>query len=109
MEIKLCIDDCFELAAIAAQDKAAELAGNWYPCGFAWVNIIGARGNLRKELLACQGIHQNNFEAGLTVWAPSAQFTQSMEIKIAACRAFANELIKHLPKTVRVEVYSRID
>lgn len=100
-----------ELKAIlnAAQDAGAQAAreaysanGNtdWDACGFAWVNIykhngkrIDGRSKLAKTLKAA-GVRQD-WQRIFQVWNAGGYGGQSITIKEAACRAYADVLKQH--------------
>lgn len=87
------IQDAKNFARAATQKYLDEHPGEWYPCGFAWVNIKPARGPLVKMLKALQIGSTDSYNGGYTVWNPSDNPTQSMEAKAAGARAFAKVLV----------------
>jgi hypothetical protein len=60
------------------------------PCGFAWVNIKPAIGQVAKALVARNLARKDSYEGGVTVWV--SQFDQSWERKRAFAHAFAQVL-----------------
>ena len=60
------------------------------PCGFAWVNVKPANGQVAKALVAAGMARKNSYAGGVTVWV--SEYNQSMARKEAHARAFANVL-----------------
>jgi hypothetical protein len=60
-------------------------------CGFAWVDISNGRDPFvnwcRKN-----NVGKKHWQKGWQIWNPSANFTQSMDVKEAGSRAFAQVL-----------------
>jgi len=101
------VEDIVNIKAIAEQSaKTAQhdflqqwndsTGGNAYGepvyCGFAWANIYGIKGNtkLGKRLKAA-GLEQDYTKA-YSVWNPGQYHGQSMDVKEAGARAYANVL-----------------
>lgn len=103
----IAIDMAMEKAAEATQAYLDAHPDQWYPCGFAWVNIRPARGALAKVLkdrkLASPGVY-----GGLMVYNPSKNNTQCMDAKEAGARAFV-DFMKPLYPTYKISVGTRID
>lgn len=60
------------------------------PCGFAWINIKPANGQVAKELVKRSLARKDGYEGGVTVWV--SHFDQSWERKRAFAQAFAQVL-----------------
>lgn len=60
------------------------------PCGFAWVNVKPANGQVAKLLVSRGMARRSEYEGGVTVWV--TQFNQSWERKRAYAQAFASVL-----------------
>ena len=77
-----------------------------YPCGFAWVEIYGVKGNTKlgrklKEL----GAHPN-YGGGLRLSNPGGVNVQNVDVKEAGATAAANVLTKY---GLRAYSNSRLD
>ena len=62
-----------------------------YPCGFAWVVITDGRSPFVRWLKSCN-IGNKNYGKGWQIWNPNESMTQSVDIKEAGARAFAEAL-----------------
>ena len=94
-------------AAVAAErTKYAHLPyGEPMYCGFAWVHIPDGRSplvNAMKKL----GVGSKHWARGWEVWNPGDHPGQSMEIKEAGARAYAEVLKRH---GFDARAYSRAD
>ena len=75
-------------AAVAYMDTHGE---QWY-CGFAWVNIYGVKGNTKiGRRLKLAGVQQS-WDKSFQVWNPGSHGGQSMDVKEAGARAYADVL-----------------
>lgn len=64
-------------------------------CGFAWVNILGVRGNTRLgRALAHEGLRKN-YRGGLQLWNPSAMMVQNVDTLEAGAAAAAKVFQKY--------------
>lgn len=103
---KAILNEAFAAAARATQEYLDSHPGEWYPCGFSWVNIKPARGAL-VQLLKDRGEgYTDTYYHGYTVHNPSQNSTQCMFAKEAGSRAFADVLKPH---NIRASVCTRID
>lgn len=101
--------ELIQQAMMAASEATAQyLSENseWYPCGFAWVNIKPARGPVVAKLKDLNLGYSDSYLGGYTVYNPSKNSTQSMYAKEAGARAFANIFKAH---DVKVSVGTRMD
>ena len=90
-----------EQAARTAQHDFLEqwntsTGGNQYGepvyCGFAWVNIHGVKGNTKiGRRLKLAGVQQS-WDKSFQVWNPGSHGGQSMDVKEAGARAYADVL-----------------
>jgi hypothetical protein len=85
-------------AAQVAYDEAVENQTHWFPCGFAWVTVKPARGSFVTWCKA-KGLGSKAYGGGWQFWSSevvnemwTANQGQCMELKYAACRAFAEVL-----------------
>lgn len=95
-------------ASEAAQAATADFdQDNWFPCGFAWVNISG-RGSFAKYAKECLDAHKNYSGAGFNIWYSTVydNRSQSMDCHVLACEAYAAVLNKH---GIKATVHSRMD
>jgi hypothetical protein len=95
--VNAIIEAAFSEAAIAANDhleKYPELQ-KFSPCGFAWVNITPARGQIVSELKRRNIGYTDTYQGGYTVWMPASQKSttaarsQSLEVHSKGADAFA--------------------
>lgn len=89
-DIDTVIDEAFAAAEIASLEKEKTIT-EWYPCGFAWVDIKPAHSKFAKRMLE-RGLAKRGYEVGISVWNPSRHYTQNMYIKYAGAIAFADVL-----------------
>lgn len=88
-----------EIQAIVAEAKlAAKLAADEYftkqlggvdryACGFAWVDILGVKGNTRLgKTLKAAGVKQN-YSKAFSIWNPSEHNCQNIDTKEAGAYA----------------------
>ena len=95
------IKDIVAEAKTAANYKAKEyitdkLKGeDNFPCGFAWVEIYGIKGNtkLGKQMKAA-GL-EKSYNGSYNIWNPSAVNFQNMDCKEAGAQAAAKILEKY--------------
>lgn len=91
------LDHIFSQAEKAACKAATlffknELGGqDGFPCGFAWVNVYGVRGNtkLGRLLSTVNGVRKNTYERAFQLWNPSTLPIQNMDAKYEGARAAA--------------------
>lgn len=83
---------CFEAASKATQKWLNDHPNEWFPCGFAWVNILNGRSRLARVLKKNCGAYKRYDGTGFSLWNPSSNDTQAMYAKAEGCRAFINEL-----------------
>ena len=92
------IKELIEKAQKAAEDATdAYIKQNpdqWYPCGFAWVNIKPARGPLITEMKRMGLGRKDEYYGGWTIWNPSHHSTQCMDAKAAGAHAIADVLLE---------------
>jgi hypothetical protein len=85
-------------AARAAADKyfQEKLNGqDQYSCGFAWVNIMGIKGNTKLgKVLKAAGIKQDYTKA-FSIWNPSEHNCQNIDTKEAGAYAAAEVFEKY--------------
>ena len=88
----------FETARLAAAEATnkyiAENGENPFGCGFAWVDVRGARGKKLDSLKAI-GFKKKYVGTGVSLWNPSGNITQDMDAKYAGAVAFA-EVLKQM-------------
>lgn len=107
-EVIKFIHEAFEKASEAAREYLLDIGGDRYPCGFAWVRIKPARGQLVKNLKALEMGSTDEFEGGFVVYNPSRNACQNMYAKEVGARAFAKHL-KDSGIEDRILVQSRMD
>lgn len=107
LELEALLDRA-HAAAKAAADEAEASATTWFPCGFAWVTIVGTT-PLARHCREASGADVDDrlrygdrgYPSGWQWWCPGHQSTQRMETHEAAARAFAAVLAEAgIPATV---------
>lgn len=85
-----------EIASAAAEEAANKyfnesLGGqDWYPCGFAWVELDGIEMSSRegKEFAKC-GFKRNYAGGPVSLWNPSKWNGQNVNVKYIGAEAYA--------------------
>lgn len=92
-------EDCDKLiteallaAKTAVDNYFQENPGQWYPCGFSWVNVKPARGPLIAALKSAGLGSKDEYAGGWSIWNPAGSTTQCMDAKAAGSEAFAQVL-----------------
>ena len=77
-------------AEAASRSKYAQMGGDGYACGFAWVEVYVERTNSKqaKELLKA-GFRKDYKPRCLSYWNPGNLPVQNIDIKEAGAEAFA--------------------
>ena len=61
-----------------------------FPCGFAWVNIYGIKGNTKLgRAMKAAGI-EKDYSGAYKIWNPGEMFVQNVDIKEAGAEAAAD-------------------
>ena len=67
-----------------------------FPCGFAWVDICGVKGNTKLgRMLAAAGIQKNTYSKTHQLWNPSKMPVQNVDCLEAGAKAAASVFRKH--------------
>ena len=82
-------------AAAAAQKTIDANPTDWYPCGFAWVDIKPRRGVL-IQALEILDVGRASMMGGYQVYNPSNNATQRLDAKESGARAFKKVLDEFL-------------
>ena len=99
-EIQEWLAEAEDAARIAAREAyAANGNSDWDACGFGWVNIYqfcGKKldGRTKMARLMKQAGVQQDYTRAFSVWNPGGYQGQSISIKEAAARAYADVLIR---------------
>lgn len=80
-----------EAAMKATNDYIKQYPDQWWPCGFAWVEIRPARGPF-VTFLKKQNIGRKGHDGGWHIWNPGEHSTQWMDAKFEGAVAFAKVL-----------------
>lgn len=73
---------------LGAQDRLS--------CGFAWVNILGVRGNTKLgRMLTQAGVTRNAYHRAHQIWNPSGLGVQNIDCKEEGARAAAQVFRKY--------------
>ena len=89
----ILLTNAFNEARKATEAYLKQYPDQWYPCGFAWVNIDGKSPIVKvlKENFGRLAGHKGH-PKGWEVWNPSGDPTQCMDAKMAGAQAFARVL-----------------
>ena len=91
-EIKMIVTRAKQAAYEAASDYLVEkLDGkDNYPCGFAWVNIYGIKGNTKLgRAMKAAGI-EKSYSGSHQIWNPAGVNVQNVDVKSAGAEAAAD-------------------
>jgi hypothetical protein len=91
-EIKSILAKAKTAAANASQEYFTEKMNSEdnYPCGFAWVNIYGIKGNTKLgRAMKAAGI-EKDYSGAYKIWNPGEMFVQNVDIKEAGAEAAAD-------------------
>jgi hypothetical protein len=92
IDMNVVIENARVAANEATNRYLSENGENPMGCGFAWVDVK-VRGNTKVgKFLKTVGFKKPYVGTGLSLWNPSASFTQDMDAKVAGARAFADVL-----------------
>ncbi len=100
------IQEAQRKAAEASEKYLKQIGGDQYPCGFAWVNIKPARGQFVKVMKANKIGRKDDYYGGYTVYNPSGNFCQNMDVKKEGAKVFADHLRMY---GIDASVNSRMD
>jgi len=103
--IELIYREAHSNAMVACQRHIDENPDQWYPCGFAWVDIKPARGPFVAFLKVNKIGHIGTY-GGWCVYNPSDNMTQWMDAKYIGALAFAQTLQRY---GINATAVSRID
>jgi hypothetical protein len=96
-QIKDIVAEAKQAAREAADKFFQEKLGgvDRYSCGFAWVDILGVKGNTRLgKTLKAAGITQN-YSKTFSIWNPSEHGAQNVDTKEAGAYAAAKVFEKY--------------
>jgi hypothetical protein len=91
------IESVHRTAVSAAQQAEADFIarhGEMAYCGFAWVKVNEKASTRLGRALKAVGFTKS-YSGGLEFWNPGGSFTQSMDVKEAGARAYADVLKQH--------------
>jgi hypothetical protein len=90
-EIKMIVTRAKQAAYEAASDYLVEkLDGkDNYPCGFAWVNIYGIKGNTKLGRAMKQAGVKQDYTKAFQIYNPSGVSVQNVDVKEAGAEAAA--------------------
>ena len=90
-EIKMIVTRAKQAAYEAASDYLVEkLDGkDNYPCGFAWVNIYGIKGNTKLGRAMKQAGVKQDYTKAFQIYNPSGVNVQNVDVKEAGAKAAA--------------------
>lgn len=96
-QVKAIVTEAKQEARLAADKFFQEkLNGvDQYSCGFAWVNILGVKGNTKLgRVLKAAGVRQDYTKA-FSIWNPSEMAVQNIDTLEAGARAAADVLTRY--------------
>ena len=91
-ELKIIINEAKKAAEIASTTYLTEKLGGEdnFPCGFAWVNIFGVKGNTKQgKAFKAAGI-EKDYNGAYSIWNPGNVNVQNVDVKSAGAEAAAD-------------------
>ena len=91
-ELKIIINEAKKAAEIASTTYLTEKLGGEdnFPCGFAWVNIFGIKGNTKQgKAFKAAGI-EKDYNGAYSIWNPGGLSVQNVDVKEAGASAAAD-------------------
>jgi hypothetical protein len=105
-EMREITEQAFARARAVTEEMIKNNPDTWYPCGFAWVRIKPARGELVKYLKSIKVGKTDDYAGGYVIYNPSKNSTQWMDAKYEGAKAFAEVLKEH---GIKARAECRID
>jgi hypothetical protein len=91
-ELTIIINKAKKAAEIASTTYLTEKLGGEdnFPCGFAWVNIFGVKGNTKQgKAFKAAGI-EKDYNGAYSIWNPGGLSVQNVDVKEAGASAAAD-------------------
>ena len=91
-ELTIIINKAKKAAEIASTTYLTEKLGGEdnFPCGFAWVNIFGVKGNTKQgKAFKAAGI-EKDYNGAYSIWNPGNVNVQNVDVKSAGAEAAAD-------------------
>ena len=91
-ELTIIINKAKKAAEIASTTYLTEKLGGEdnFPCGFAWVNIFGVKGNTKQgKAFKAAGI-EKDYNGAYSIWNPGGLNVQNVDVKEAGASAAAD-------------------
>jgi len=91
-ELTIIINKAKKAAEIASTTYLTEKLGGEdnFPCGFAWVNIFGIKGNTKQgKAFKAAGI-EKDYNGAYSIWNPGGLSVQNVDVKEAGASAAAD-------------------
>ena len=97
------LDDASVAASMASMKYFNDTLGgaDTFPCGFAWVNVYGIKGNTKEGKILKSFGFRKAYEGGYQLWNPGSLNCQNVDAKEAGAKAFAAVL-----REFGIEAYS---
>ena len=97
MDIAAIHQEATRAAQAAAATKLAEIGGDRWACGFAWVEVYGVKLNTRvgREFQRLGFRKGYGARAPIQLWNPSGSPVQNVDTKEAGAAAYAEVLKRH--------------
>ena len=96
-DVKTLVQGIHTIATLAAVDAVRafrDAYGEPMYCGFAWVKIPAKASTKLGKALLDVGF-EKSYNGGMTLWDPSKSMSQSMDLKEAGSRAYAQVFEDH--------------
>ncbi len=97
-QINSIVAEACDAAHQAATNYFHEVLGgrDQFPCGFAWVDIFGVKGNTRLgKMLKAAGVKRSDYKKCFSIWDPSDMPVQNVDTKEHGARAAAQVFEKY--------------
>ena len=96
-EIVFQINEAKKAARVAATQFFSEKMNNTdnFPCGFAWVKVVGIKLNSKVGKVFAEMGFRKSFSGGIDIWNPSGLNVQNVDTKEAGTEEFAAVLRKY--------------
>ena len=91
-ELKIIINEAKTAANKASKEYLdVNLKGeDNYPCGFAWVNIYGVKGNTKQGRAFKEAGIEKDYSGAYSIWNPGNVNVQNVDVKEAGASAAAD-------------------
>ena len=95
MNIESIHNEATEAARQASQAAFDKLGQDCFPCGFAWVKILGVKLSTRDGRTFKEIGFRKDYYGGISLYNPGGMFVQNVDVKEAGAEAYAEVLRKY--------------